>query len=179
MSWLLHSYWAPAGAADAVRMGLRRQAHQRPDGLSAATHGSGNDEASAPKTQSGRAAAWSAHALRLALRHEANRHEDAGALRSMFTTAKGFAGRAGPMGFHPTDYVDITAVRENKKAALFAHKSQNGEEIYRHHEMMEELSRAGSREPLRPRRYACCPMPGTSPSISACWRFLLRFRSPL
>jgi LmbE family N-acetylglucosaminyl deacetylase len=42
------------------------------------------------------------------------------------------------MGFHPTDYVDITAVRENKKAALFAHKSQNGEEIYRrHHEMME------------------------------------------
>jgi LmbE family N-acetylglucosaminyl deacetylase len=30
------------------------------------------------------------------------------------------------MGFHPTDYVDITAVRENKKAALFAHKSQNG-----------------------------------------------------
>jgi LmbE family N-acetylglucosaminyl deacetylase len=34
------------------------------------------------------------------------------------------------LGFHPTDYVDITAVRENKKAALFAHKSQNGEEIY-------------------------------------------------
>src|SRR5471030_726032 len=30
------------------------------------------------------------------------------------------------MGFHPTDYVDITAVRERKKAALFAHKSQNG-----------------------------------------------------
>ena len=42
------------------------------------------------------------------------------------------------MGFHPTDYVDITAVREKKKAALFAHKSQNGEEIYRgHHEPME------------------------------------------
>jgi LmbE family N-acetylglucosaminyl deacetylase len=42
------------------------------------------------------------------------------------------------MGFHPTDYVDITAVREKKKAALFAHKSQNGEEIYReHHELME------------------------------------------
>jgi len=42
------------------------------------------------------------------------------------------------MGFHPTDYVDITAVREKKKAALFAHKSQNGEEIYRrHHEAME------------------------------------------
>lgn len=44
------------------------------------------------------------------------------------------------MGFHPTDYVDITAVREKKKAALFAHKSQNGEEIYRqHHEAMENL----------------------------------------
>jgi LmbE family N-acetylglucosaminyl deacetylase len=44
------------------------------------------------------------------------------------------------MGFHPTDYVDITAVREKKKAALFSHKSQNGEEIYRrHHEVMENL----------------------------------------
>ena len=47
------------------------------------------------------------------------------------------------MGFHPTDYVDITAVREKKKAALFAHKSQNGEEIYRrHHEVDGEPSRA-------------------------------------
>jgi len=44
------------------------------------------------------------------------------------------------MGFHPTDFVDITAVREKKKAALFAHKSQNGEEIYRkHHEVMENF----------------------------------------
>jgi len=44
------------------------------------------------------------------------------------------------MDFHPTDYVDITALREKKKAALFAHKSQNGEEIYRaHHEPMETL----------------------------------------
>jgi LmbE family N-acetylglucosaminyl deacetylase len=44
------------------------------------------------------------------------------------------------MGFHPTDYVDITAVREMKKTALFAHKSQNGEEIYRrHHEIMENF----------------------------------------
>src|ERR1700722_2968939 len=42
------------------------------------------------------------------------------------------------MGFHPTDYVDIGAVREKKKAALFAHKSQNGERIYRdYHEVME------------------------------------------
>jgi LmbE family N-acetylglucosaminyl deacetylase len=43
-------------------------------------------------------------------------------------------------GFHPTDYVDITGVREKKKAALFCHKSQNGEEIYsRHHEVMENF----------------------------------------
>ena len=42
------------------------------------------------------------------------------------------------MGFHPTDYVDITSVREKKKAALFAHKSQDGEGIYReHHQVME------------------------------------------
>lgn len=44
------------------------------------------------------------------------------------------------LDFHPTDYVDITAVREKKKAALFAHKSQNGEEIYRdYHEPMENF----------------------------------------
>ena len=43
-------------------------------------------------------------------------------------------------GFQPTDYVDITAVREKKKAALFAHKSQQGEEIYsRHHQVMENF----------------------------------------
>ena len=42
------------------------------------------------------------------------------------------------MGFHPTDYVDVSAVREKKKAALFAHKSQDGERIYREfHQMME------------------------------------------
>ena len=34
------------------------------------------------------------------------------------------------MGFHPTDYVDVTLVRETKKAALFSHKSQHGERIY-------------------------------------------------
>jgi LmbE family N-acetylglucosaminyl deacetylase len=44
------------------------------------------------------------------------------------------------MGFRPTDYVDITAVREKKKAALFAHKSQDGEAIYRNHHLpMEEF----------------------------------------
>ena len=42
--------------------------------------------------------------------------------------------------FKPTDYVDIGAVREKKKAALFAHRSQGGEEIYRqHHEVMENF----------------------------------------
>jgi LmbE family N-acetylglucosaminyl deacetylase len=44
------------------------------------------------------------------------------------------------MGFHPTDYVDITPVVEKKKAALFAHRSQDGEAIYReHHELMENV----------------------------------------
>jgi len=44
------------------------------------------------------------------------------------------------LNFHPTDYVDITAVREKKKSALFAHKSQDGEGIYRnHHQIMEDF----------------------------------------
>jgi LmbE family N-acetylglucosaminyl deacetylase len=43
-------------------------------------------------------------------------------------------------GFHPTDYVDVTAVRARKKQALFAHKSQGGERIYsEHHEVMENF----------------------------------------
>jgi LmbE family N-acetylglucosaminyl deacetylase len=42
------------------------------------------------------------------------------------------------LGFAPTAYVDIAATRDKKKAALFAHRSQNGERIYRiHHEPME------------------------------------------
>jgi LmbE family N-acetylglucosaminyl deacetylase len=42
------------------------------------------------------------------------------------------------MGFAPAHYVDVTNVRAKKKAALFAHKSQDGERIYReHHEVME------------------------------------------
>jgi len=42
------------------------------------------------------------------------------------------------MGFHPTDYVDVAGVRETKKAALFAHKSQDGERIYsEYHQVME------------------------------------------
>jgi LmbE family N-acetylglucosaminyl deacetylase len=44
------------------------------------------------------------------------------------------------MGFAPAQYVDITGVRETKKTALFAHKSQRGEDIYRrHHEVMENF----------------------------------------
>jgi N-acetylglucosamine malate deacetylase 1 len=44
------------------------------------------------------------------------------------------------MGFAAAHYVDITPVREKKKAALFAHKSQRGEDIYRrHHEVMESF----------------------------------------
>jgi LmbE family N-acetylglucosaminyl deacetylase len=42
------------------------------------------------------------------------------------------------LGFQPTVYVDITATRERKKAALLSHRSQDGESIYRkHHEVME------------------------------------------
>jgi LmbE family N-acetylglucosaminyl deacetylase len=44
------------------------------------------------------------------------------------------------MGFLPNTYVDITSVRAKKKAALFAHRSQDGEAIYRqHHEIMENF----------------------------------------
>lgn len=40
-------------------------------------------------------------------------------------------------GFLPNTYVDITATREKKKAALFAHRSQDGEGIWRqHHEII-------------------------------------------
>jgi LmbE family N-acetylglucosaminyl deacetylase len=44
------------------------------------------------------------------------------------------------LGFAPAAYVDISAVRETKRRALFAHRSQNGENIYRaHHEVMERF----------------------------------------
>ena len=40
-------------------------------------------------------------------------------------------------GFFPNAYVDISACVEKKKAALFAHRSQDGEGIWReHHEIM-------------------------------------------
>ena len=34
------------------------------------------------------------------------------------------------LDFAPTDYVDITAVRDRKKVAMFAHKTQSPEEVY-------------------------------------------------
>jgi LmbE family N-acetylglucosaminyl deacetylase len=34
------------------------------------------------------------------------------------------------MGFEPTDYVDITEVRQKKKQAMFAHQTQNPQEEY-------------------------------------------------
>jgi LmbE family N-acetylglucosaminyl deacetylase len=44
------------------------------------------------------------------------------------------------IGFRPTTYVDVTAVRETKKRALFAHESQRGDVIYRdYHEPMENF----------------------------------------
>jgi LmbE family N-acetylglucosaminyl deacetylase len=40
-------------------------------------------------------------------------------------------------GFLPNTYVDISAVVERKKSALFAHVSQDGQGIWReHHEIM-------------------------------------------
>ena len=44
------------------------------------------------------------------------------------------------IAFRPTTYVDITAVRDTKKRALFAHESQHGDAIYRdYHEPMESF----------------------------------------
>jgi LmbE family N-acetylglucosaminyl deacetylase len=44
------------------------------------------------------------------------------------------------MGFAPTDYVDVSARRAKKKAALLAHASQHGDEIHRRHaEVMENF----------------------------------------
>lgn len=70
------------------------------------------------------------------------------------------------LNFRPTDYVDITAVREQKKAALFTHKSQNGEHIYaQHHRIMEEFRgrEAGVAAAEAFVRLARSPRPGTLP----------------
>lgn len=41
--------------------------------------------------------------------------------------------------FTPTDYVDITATEARKRAACFAHKSQDPEEFYTVHDMMNKF----------------------------------------
>jgi N-acetylglucosamine malate deacetylase 1 len=41
--------------------------------------------------------------------------------------------------FSPTDYVDITATEDRKRAACFAHKSQEPEGFYKHHDMMNKF----------------------------------------
>ncbi len=43
--------------------------------------------------------------------------------------------------FHPTDYVDISAVADRKKTALFAHASQKPDEIYTDHHHVMQLFR--------------------------------------
>jgi N-acetylglucosamine malate deacetylase 1 len=72
------------------------------------------------------------------------------------------------IGFAPGHYVDITNVREKKKSALFAHKSQNGERIYReYHEVMENWRGREARVPaaegfvLLPSARGADRLPGT------------------
>jgi LmbE family N-acetylglucosaminyl deacetylase len=44
------------------------------------------------------------------------------------------------LGFTPNTYVDITSVREKKKAALLSHRSQDGEGIWKkHHEVIADF----------------------------------------
>jgi LmbE family N-acetylglucosaminyl deacetylase len=47
------------------------------------------------------------------------------------------------MGFKPTDYVDITSVKEQKRNAVYCHASQNTTELYKdsdcNHGMMEKF----------------------------------------
>jgi len=44
------------------------------------------------------------------------------------------------VGFHPSDYVDITSTHETKKKAVYCHTSQNPAEIYSHgHQLMEQF----------------------------------------
>jgi LmbE family N-acetylglucosaminyl deacetylase len=44
------------------------------------------------------------------------------------------------VGFHPTDYVDITSTQETKRKAVYCHTSQNPATIYSHgHALMEQF----------------------------------------
>jgi len=72
------------------------------------------------------------------------------------------------MGFAPTQYVDVSKSRETKKSALFAHKSQDGERIYRdHHQVIEDFrgreARVGAAEAfvLLPSAQGAQKLPGT------------------
>ena len=47
-------------------------------------------------------------------------------------------------GFAPDVYVDVTAVLEKKRGALFAHVSQKGEDVWRDHH--EEVANFRGRE---------------------------------
>jgi LmbE family N-acetylglucosaminyl deacetylase len=74
-------------------------------------------------------------------------HQAAGllTLRAYLATGRRFAlyffevnSGSQTFGFLPTAYVDVTATRDRKKAALVEHRSQGGERIYReHHGPME------------------------------------------
>jgi LmbE family N-acetylglucosaminyl deacetylase len=70
------------------------------------------------------------------------------------------------MGFRPTDYVDISAVVEKKKAALFAHKSQDGQAIWRNHHQTiaefrgREIGRAAAEAFVRLSQNGTAGLPG-------------------
>lgn len=43
------------------------------------------------------------------------------------------------MGFNPTDFINISAVKEQKKKAVYSHQSQHPDEIYSLHGLMEKF----------------------------------------
>jgi len=93
-----HSHGTNAGAADCVRVGLRRQAHQRRDapafyGLPAAACGSGSQAEVGRDNPIGADGPLVRAALRLAVPREASRVADAEALRSLPARSEGFCGR--------------------------------------------------------------------------------------
>ena len=69
-------------------------------------------------------------------------------------------------GFFPNTYVDVSDVVEKKKAALFAHVSQDGQRIWReHHEIMtawrgREMGVAGAEAFVHLSREHPSPLPG-------------------
>jgi LmbE family N-acetylglucosaminyl deacetylase len=42
-------------------------------------------------------------------------------------------------GFHPTHYIDISSVQEQKRKAVYCHKSQDPDHIYERHGLMEKF----------------------------------------